>query len=203
MLGVFCQRSHMSCDEGRPCKRCIARGCADQCRGMWLLKILRSTFFNNEDSDGKRKRRGRKRKNEFGEDGNESSDDIDVEEGAVPNPLRESSDTTESEDISNDYEEPAYNVPIAGPLRNSNDSNLFIIDEEEDFNKVLNLDESSFNLNLFPDIFGSKPSKYCNVNGSRLDEVSHDSFGRYSSDYLKPKTLYANDSYMVDFDLLM
>lgn len=68
---IFCQRSHMSCDDSRPCKRCVARGCADQCR----------------DPDGKRKRRGRKRKTPLpdgeeadssgssDEDGNE---DVDV-----------------------------------------------------------------------------------------------------------------------------
>lgn len=44
---VYCQRSHMSCDEGRPCKRCLSRGMGELCR------------------DGKCKRRGRKRKSEL------------------------------------------------------------------------------------------------------------------------------------------
>jgi len=56
---VYCQRSHMSCDEGRPCKRCLSRGMADLCR------------------DGKCKRRGRKRKSEMGsvEDPDNDTDD--------------------------------------------------------------------------------------------------------------------------------
>lgn len=41
---VCCQRAHMSCDEGRPCKRCVERGMAHLCR------------------DGQRKQRGRKRR---------------------------------------------------------------------------------------------------------------------------------------------
>ncbi|XP_049851178.1 uncharacterized protein LOC126325515 isoform X2 [Schistocerca gregaria] len=58
---VFCQRSHMSCDESRPCKRCISRGSADQCH----------------DPEGKRKRRGRKRKTSLPEDkDSESEDDV-------------------------------------------------------------------------------------------------------------------------------
>ena len=28
----YCNRSHMSCDEGRPCKRCIDRGISALCR---------------------------------------------------------------------------------------------------------------------------------------------------------------------------
>jgi len=28
---VFCQRSHMSCDSGRPCKRCVDRGVPELC----------------------------------------------------------------------------------------------------------------------------------------------------------------------------
>jgi len=50
----------MSCDEGRPCKRCLSRGMADLCR------------------DGKCKRRGRKRKSEMGsveDPENDSEDD--------------------------------------------------------------------------------------------------------------------------------
>lgn len=42
---VYCQKLHLSCDEQRPCSRCTKAGREDQCR------------------DGKRKRRGRKRKN--------------------------------------------------------------------------------------------------------------------------------------------
>jgi hypothetical protein len=43
---IYCQRSHMSCDESRPCKRCVSRGMSELCR------------------DGKRRRRGRKRKSD-------------------------------------------------------------------------------------------------------------------------------------------
>lgn len=50
---VYCQRSHMSCDEGRPCKRCLSRGMGELCR------------------DGKCKRRGRKRKSELGNSADE------------------------------------------------------------------------------------------------------------------------------------
>lgn len=48
----------MSCDEQRPCKRCVGRGCGDQCR------------------DGKRKRRGRKRKTPL-PDGEEIDDEFE------------------------------------------------------------------------------------------------------------------------------
>eukprot|EP01122_Echinamoeba_exundans_P009530 TRINITY_DN339_c0_g1_i4.p1 TRINITY_DN339_c0_g1~~TRINITY_DN339_c0_g1_i4.p1 ORF type:complete len:252 (-),score=53.38 TRINITY_DN339_c0_g1_i4:221-976(-) len=55
---VCCQRAHMSCDEGRPCKRCVERGMAHLCR------------------DGQRKQRGRKRR---GPRGARGVGDVDVE----------------------------------------------------------------------------------------------------------------------------
>jgi len=31
---IYCARSHMSCEESRPCKRCISRGIADLCKDL-------------------------------------------------------------------------------------------------------------------------------------------------------------------------
>lgn len=205
----------MSCDEGRPCKRCIARGCADQCRGM-AVKFSFVIAHNNFDLDGKRKRRGRKRKNEFGEDGNESSDDIEVDEVAGQNPLRESSETTESEDISHDFEEPAFSIPIAGPVRNLNgDYNLYTVGDD-DSDKIRSaiygsLEDHSFNMNLYPDVFSKSPySSPANSNLSKLyatgtlfDDITQDGSGHNPLDLSKTKNFYANDPFMVDFDLLM
>jgi len=39
---LFCKRSHLSCDNGRPCSRCIKRGISEKCRdpGPKTAKIL-------------------------------------------------------------------------------------------------------------------------------------------------------------------
>jgi len=60
----------MSCDDQRPCKRCIARGCADQCR------------------DGKRKRRGRKRKSNALDDDDEEEEIGNFDTVYTPKPKR-------------------------------------------------------------------------------------------------------------------
>jgi len=51
----------MSCDDQRPCKRCVSRGCGDQCR------------------DGKRKRRGRKRKSTADDDEEDDEEEFSSE----------------------------------------------------------------------------------------------------------------------------
>lgn len=65
---VYCQRSHMSCDEGRPCKRCLSRGMGELCR------------------DGKCKRRGRKRKSELANSADEDELSTDSVEKKVAAP---------------------------------------------------------------------------------------------------------------------
>jgi hypothetical protein len=65
---VYCQRSHMSCDEGRPCKRCLSRGMGELCR------------------DGKCKRRGRKRKSELTNSADEEELSTDSVEKKVSAP---------------------------------------------------------------------------------------------------------------------
>lgn len=68
----------MSCDEQRPCKRCVGRGCGDQCR------------------DGKRKRRGRKRKTPLPDDENSLDDEFDEFEPADKQ-LKDTDSDTEDE----------------------------------------------------------------------------------------------------------
>lgn len=94
----------MSCDEGRPCKRCIARGCADQCRGQFNSHLA-NYYFPYFFTDGKRKRRGRKRKDDSGEEEeNELSDECKVDTILNDNSFNSSNESslvsTEEEQVS-------------------------------------------------------------------------------------------------------
>lgn len=59
--GILCQISHISCDESRPCKRCVNRGIGDQCKGSYLSNFY-NLFTHSIDPEGERKQRGRKKK---------------------------------------------------------------------------------------------------------------------------------------------
>lgn len=129
---VFCQRSHMSCDEQRPCKRCVARGCGDQCR------------------DGKRKRRGRKRKTPLPDD--EDIDDEFDEFEPLDKQFKDDSDTEEElEDdhahcnhgdaMTHDHHHHHHTVPaITTTPANFNTFQLF--DDEDEENSLSNSSNS-------------------------------------------------------------
>eukprot|EP01122_Echinamoeba_exundans_P000265 TRINITY_DN10237_c2_g1_i1.p1 TRINITY_DN10237_c2_g1~~TRINITY_DN10237_c2_g1_i1.p1 ORF type:complete len:308 (+),score=74.58 TRINITY_DN10237_c2_g1_i1:1758-2681(+) len=127
---VFCQRSHMSCDEQRPCKRCVARGCGDQCR------------------DGKRKRRGRKRKTPLPDDENSIDDEFDEFEPAEKQ-FKDDSDT--EEDVEDEHAHCNHGTADAhdhhhhhhhtAPAANHGDIQLF--DDEEEENSSLSHSSSS------------------------------------------------------------
>ena len=45
---VYCNRSHMSCEDSRPCKRCIDRGIAHLCKDTdtGLILIISHSYPN-------------------------------------------------------------------------------------------------------------------------------------------------------------
>lgn len=46
-----CQRTHLTCDDNRPCERCIKRGCADSCMDGERKTPKRTRFKNNKSSN--------------------------------------------------------------------------------------------------------------------------------------------------------
>jgi hypothetical protein len=117
----------MSCDEQRPCKRCVGRGCGDQCR------------------DGKRKRRGRKRKTPLPDDENSIDDEFDEFEPAEKQ-FKDDSDT--EEDLEDDHAHCNHGTDghdhhhhHSAPAPNHGDIQLF--DDEEEENSSLSNSSSS------------------------------------------------------------
>lgn len=54
---IFCKRSHVSCEEARPCSRCIARGIGEHCCDSEQSIASENTINNYiEDINGQRKR---------------------------------------------------------------------------------------------------------------------------------------------------
>jgi hypothetical protein len=102
---VYCQRSHMSCDEGRPCKRCLSRRMGEMCH------------------DGRCRRRGRKRKNELLSDNDSDKERDHLTRPLSPSPLRNErspgSGASASDVAGTEVER---FIPLSPPTPNASDS---------------------------------------------------------------------------------